>query len=382
MLLGLVIHSAITYGVIDYSGGWQLKDPYTTHISNDYIVWFIHAFRMQIFFMIAGFFGALLFYDRSPHKMIRNRVFRIVLPFSIFIFLLAPTIDFSFNLSQLIYDDVPNAFQQALAGVSSWWAFLPSRTFHLWFLYYLTMITAVSIGLGFLFNKLKRLSAIIHLCFEWIIVRPVIRVVFFSLLTALLYLIMGTSSVATSTSWIPDFNTFLYYLSFYLVGWVLFKSKHRLDDIRKFDFINLILGVVLFWIYFNYYSAMNSDVILVVKSVMVWLLIFGITGLFIRYASKHSAIMRYVSDSSYWVYLIHLTLTAYLPGLIVSWGIPAPLKFLFVLVVSGLISFVSYHYLVRSTFIGELLNGRRYSRKLDDIRKADQLPQLKPVLDN
>ena len=44
MLLGMVLHSAITYGEVDY--GWILKDPNTTHVSNDFIVSFIHSFRM------------------------------------------------------------------------------------------------------------------------------------------------------------------------------------------------------------------------------------------------------------------------------------------------------------------------------------------------
>ena len=62
MLLGLVLHSAVTYGVYENSA-WSLKDS-ITHVSNDYIVNFIHTFRMQIFFLVAGFFGSMLFYER------------------------------------------------------------------------------------------------------------------------------------------------------------------------------------------------------------------------------------------------------------------------------------------------------------------------------
>ena len=36
MLLGLVLHSAITYAVTDYGAGWLLKDTGAVHISNDY----------------------------------------------------------------------------------------------------------------------------------------------------------------------------------------------------------------------------------------------------------------------------------------------------------------------------------------------------------
>ncbi len=118
---------------------------------------------------------------------------------------------------------------------------------------------------------------------------------------------------------------------------------------------------------------------IIANSAIVWLLIFGITGLFIRYGSNHSSRMRYISDSSYWVYLVHLSFTTIIPGFIADWPLPATLKFLFVLICTGIISFVSYHYLVRGTFIGKFLNGRKYLRKLSDIKETEEMPNLIPV---
>jgi len=46
-----------------------------------------------------------------------------------------------------------------------------------------------------------------------------------------------------------------------------------------------------------------------------------------------------------------------------------------------IISFATYHYLVRSTFIGKFLNGRKYLRKIADIIKLEALRSLKPALD-
>ncbi len=88
MLLGLVLHSALTYNVTNHGDTWSLKDPQTTHVFSDYIVFLIHSFRMPIFFLVAGFFGAMLFYERQLIKMIRNRISRIVYPFIVFIFIL------------------------------------------------------------------------------------------------------------------------------------------------------------------------------------------------------------------------------------------------------------------------------------------------------
>ena len=137
----------------------------------------------------------------------------------------------------------------------------------------------------------------------------------------------------------------------------------------QYDWLSLIIGVVIFSIYFFMNSGFSYISHIIIKSIMVWLFIFSITGLFIRYASSHSSIMRYISDASYWIYLIHLPLTAIIPALISGWMIPATLKFLFVLIITSMLCFLSYHYFVRGTFIGQFLNGRRYSSRLSDIKE-------------
>lgn len=382
MLLGLVLHSAITYVILDLGGAWPLKDPGSTHLSNDFIFGFIHAFRMQIFFVVSGFFGAMLFYERTPMKMVKNRVYRIVLPFIVFVFLLWPTIFFAFNHSRLMFAKHPDALTIVLANFSDWNILVPPRTFHLWFLYYLAMITFSVVVLALVAKKIPVATGTISKVFNWAIQKPILRILVFAVLSAFVYFIMGTSQVDTSTSFIPDFNTFLYYFVFYTVGWILFKSKHLLDTFKKYDWINTVLGIVLFTILF-FTPELNYEAKILIKSIMLWLLIFGITGLFIRYGSKHSTRMRYLSDSSYWVYLVHLPFTAFFPGLIADWPIPSTLKFLIVLISTTIICYASYHYLVRATFIGAFLNGRKYSRKLDDIKPLEKpvIPKMTLVTD-
>jgi len=130
-----------------------------------------------------------------------------------------------------------NALAETLAPFSSIEILIPDGTFHLWFLYYLAIITFVSVGLGLVFKKIPSVSNYISNIFSWIIQKPVLRIGFFAGLTTGVYLIMGTSQVETSTSFIPDFNTFIYYFFFYLVGWILFKSKHLLDTMMQFDWL-------------------------------------------------------------------------------------------------------------------------------------------------
>jgi peptidoglycan/LPS O-acetylase OafA/YrhL len=363
MMLGLVLHSAITYGVYDYRGGWSLKDPNATSYSMDWLVSFIHIYRMPLFFLVAGFFGALLFYKRGAQKMIKNRLTRILYPFLVFLFLLAPLINFSFSFTWTTFDS--NTGWETVNGMlPTFSSYLPKSTFHLWFLYYLLMITLISFGVGLLFGKMPIVRKNILNVFNPIAHQPFLKLFVFSGLTFIMLYLMDDTWVATSIAFQPDIKTLIFYSYFYLFGWILYKSRQPLEQLVQYDWLFTILGLVLLTGKFLISSQLGTELVMALNSILVWLFSFGITGLFIRYGSNHSHIMRYISDASYWFYLLHLPLTAFLPGMIAGWNLPAEIKFLFVMTISTLICWFTYHYFIRSGFIGKFLNGRRYSRSL------------------
>jgi hypothetical protein len=59
---------------------------------------------------------------------------------------------------------------------------------------------------------------------------------------------------------------------------------------------------------------------------------------------------------------MHLPLVVALQVALGRVAIPWPIKYPFICVVALLLLFTSYHYLVRTSFIGVQLNGRRYPR--------------------
>jgi membrane protease YdiL (CAAX protease family) len=78
--------------------------------------------------------------------------------------------------------------------------------------------------------------------------------------------------------------------------------------------------------------------------------------------------------------LIQQHLYESIPGMIADVDLPAFLKFSMVMLTTAFICFITYHYLVRNTFIGKFLNGRRYSRKLKDISADKKVsPQVQTV---
>ena len=149
MMLGIVLHSTEPYSLGDDSF-WP-KDPEATHLSLNYIFSLVHLFRMPIFFLIAGFFGALLFYERGLISMIRNRASRVVLPFIVFLLLLHPIII-------LVFDHTSTVFKDQISPVVTTMTLLPQITYHLWFLYYLIMITAFTLVWHFGFRGYPQLE--------------------------------------------------------------------------------------------------------------------------------------------------------------------------------------------------------------------------------
>ena len=94
-----------------------------------------------------------------------------------------------------------------------------------------------------------------------------------------------------------------------------------------------------------------------------WAWTFGLLGLAMRFLSGQNAAIRYVADSSYWIYLIHLPIIMVAQVLLFPLALPALAKFALVLATTLPIMLLSYHLMVRYSFLGALLNGRRRERR-------------------
>ena len=81
-----------------------------------------------------------------------------------------------------------------------------------------------------------------------------------------------------------------------------------------------------------------------------------------RFLAHASDKVRYVADASFWIYLVHLPVVAAMQVLVGHLPWHWSVKFPLILVVSFAVLFLSYRTLVRPTFIGQMLNGRKYPR--------------------
>src|SRR5215831_11933472 len=89
LVLGVVFHSSLSFMPIWI--GWAVQDVSTSPL----VAMFMsvsHSFRMETFFLLAGFFSHLTFHRKGAGPFIRSRVLRIVVPFIVGWFILRPLV--------------------------------------------------------------------------------------------------------------------------------------------------------------------------------------------------------------------------------------------------------------------------------------------------
>ena len=90
-----------------------------------------------------------------------------------------------------------------------------------------------------------------------------------------------------------------------------------------------------------------------------WGMCFGLIGLFRALLPRERRGVRYLSDSSYWMYVTHLPAVLVAQAVVRDWELPAEVKFLLISVVVTALLLLSYQLLVRYTPIGTMLNGKK-----------------------
>ena len=174
---------------------------------------------------------------------------------------------------------------------------------------------------------------------------------------------------SVSASIVPDLSMLLYYGVFFFFG-VLYHDSDD-GDARLGRWWKLTLPTALLIVFpASVAFTLNGAALgapalfarlgVVLSTTFAWLMVFSLMGMFRRLVAKESKAWRYLSDASYWIYLMHLPLMIAGQALVQPWGLPAIVKFglLCVAVIGALI--VAYQYLVRRTAIGTFLNGRRH----------------------
>ncbi|NDI01152.1 MAG: hypothetical protein EBY57_05000 [Actinobacteria bacterium] len=107
-----------------------------------------------------------------------------------------------------------------------------------------------------------------------------------------------------------------------------------------------------------YGDAPNETLAGVLQTIYTWLMIAGVIGLASILLNTSRRWIRFVSDSSYWLYLAHLPLVLIGQRWLQDVNWPIGLEFLLLVSTLTVVLLISYRWLIRPTPIGWLLHGR------------------------
>ena len=372
LLLGVVIHVAVSFVEGPAGSDWRYRDPNTTPWAG-FIVLAIHIFRMPVFFVIAGFFAALIQDRKGLIALARNRFFRIAIPFGVGWVLLFPIVNISF-LVGILREFGSGADAQtaksaiAVATLSNPWA--NPQLIHLWFLYYILMLYVIAL----IITPLCRFAPASLRTFvaqgTHALMQGRLRLLRMPILVALTWLAMLPMQmpwIDTPSTFMPKWHVLVCYGFFFAVGWTMFLERGMIDSLKAWAGTRMICGVIALvvslalvasWfgsLYNGSDTASPTMQTLLLWSqasiaITVWLLIFGGVGLAERMMQRPSSIVRYFSDSSYWIYLVHLPICVLVVIALRDWNASGMSKLSAAVGISIAISVLSYE-AVRQTVI-------------------------------
>ncbi len=382
LVLGIALHAALPYlpgpGI-----GWAVQDR-STHWLFGAGILTVQSFRLEVFFLMAGFFARLLWMRRGAKGFVLNRLVRVLVPFITGWFLAFPWLAFAWIWGAMHGEPsaAHTALKQAVGATYLPLMSLVHFTFlksgfpltHLWFLYYLLLIYATFLaGRALLVNFATRNAAWPSRVDK--LYRAVMQtrwcVVMFGLVTWLILTGMKTWGVDTpDKTFVPHVPALLLFGLMFSVGWLLHRQPVLLEVLDRRWKAHLIAAVLLAiptLLLSGYESRKNflhlreiRWLFLLAYALMMWSWVLALPGLFVRFCSGANRFWRYLSDSSYWLYIIHLPIVVLLQVIVARQAWNCGLKFGLVCGGGLLVCLITYHYLVRPTPIGVLLNGRRH----------------------
>ncbi|RMF43140.1 MAG: glucan biosynthesis protein [Planctomycetota bacterium] len=237
---------------------------------------------------------------------------------------------------------------------------------HLWFLWFLCWLVAAFPLYAWLGGKLRPTRLLRWLTCSW---ASLLWLVPLTMLPQA-FMTQQTFGPDASIGLLPLPHVMAYYAVFFYFGALYWDAGDAAGRLGRHWIITIVLALlIVFPVGLDLVSGTFGLVrpqdelpfgrlaASFLQALYAWLMLRGSIGLFRQTMPAESKTLRYISDSSYWLYLSHLPLVLLAQWLVRDWPMPTVAKFVGIVVVVTALLLLSYHYCVRYTWIGRLLNG-------------------------
>lgn len=305
MLLGIPFHISLIYS----SHSWHVNSAepsWWLTLFND----FIHAFRMQVFFVISGYFSYMLFLRYPLKKWWKVRVERVGIPMLTAIPLL--------TLPQFI-------MLQYVKGKTETWHTLTlyekyntlvwELTSHLWFLLVLTILTTLGL---WLFSVLRRRQArqqgtlLANITLGKLTIAFLILGIIYAALRRVLLIVC--SPVLSDGLFNFVVMQTLFYIPFFVLGALTFINP-RLKELFTTPSRGCMFGAIVGFVAYLLNQRYGSPDAWMYETESVVTMVFGLWMVNVVFSFGHrllnfqSARVTYFVNASLFIYLVHHPLT-------------------------------------------------------------------------
>jgi glucan biosynthesis protein C len=370
LLLGIVLHATLSF--IPGQRYWLILDTHPS-ILLAVLYFVIHVFRMTTFFLIAGFFAHMSFHRHGALGFVKDRLQRIALPLLIsWPIVFAIMVVVATWAGHFPHGGVPPARQ-------NWPPVLPRFPLtHLWFLYVLLEFYGAVLVLRttvICADRSGRFRAGIDRLIALVIrspLAPALLAVPIGICLCLDPAWSGWMGVRTpDSSLITNVQAVVGFGTAFGFGWLLHRQLDLLPLLQRGWLLNLLAAIGLIAASLALFGLPprppHNDVIHLAGAacyaLAIWTTTFAVIGSALRFLSGYSRTRRYLADASYWLYIVHLPLVMALQVAVSQFDWPWPVKFAAILLVAFPFMLASYQLMVRQTFVGVVLNGRRMRRQ-------------------
>lgn len=317
------------------------------------IAWVIHLFRLPLFFAMSGFFLVLVCRRRGLSATLRRRALRIAVPLAVGLAVLVPLL--------MVLSSATDVSISAAGPATSLFGLAPS---YLWFLWYLLIIDVCAmLLLRFAPRAVDATCGILGRT-----IGSPTGAVLLGVPTGMLLL--------GQADWMPTAPTdtfriepamFAYYATFFVFGMALYSVPRRVEalggETRRWGLAALASGAValaLFTVHNSRGAGVGIHAVqLAAFGTATMATLHALLGLATRHLNVERAQIRYVADSSYWIYLSHLQILVPLIAVTLAIGVPWPVALPLLTVATLAATIVAYGLFVRYSVIGLVLNGPR-----------------------
>lgn len=367
LLLGVGLHGAMSFFPTQI---WIVADDQRSVWASG-LFFVIHLFRMATFFLIAGLFAHMMIGRRGVWGFAKNRLVRIAAPLAVF---------WGLVLTAIVAVLIWNASLQGLTAADAPpqptydWSNVPLT--HLWFLWVLMIFYAALLILRAPFAALDRRGAWGRTVDRITagLVGPWGPLVLGAPLALALWLhpnwVAFFGVPTPDAGLIPNTPALVGFGLAFGFGVLLDRRRDLLKRIEAWAPAHLGLAAGAGAAAMMLVGGPDPQLIPMTDpatkamtaaafGVATYAAVFAVVGLAMRFFSGRSAVRRYLADASYWIYIVHLPLVMAAQVLIQDLAWPWPIKLAIVVVGVLAVSTASYELLIRHTFMGRWLNGRR-----------------------